>query len=135
MIDKEYYQKLNMLNEQSKRAQQNLEDSAFAYTCYLYDQDVDNYELMTDAEKALLDNVLENKKEAEKAAFDLTFGMITNTTQKIKDLTDETKKLILGELVPQTASVYSDMSQNMEETAEQVYDTMKEKTEEILNDY
>ena len=139
LLRESYKEKYGILVEQQARAEVSVQESAYADLNRLYAENADSYELMTDLQKQSLNDW----EDASQTAFDVIFGLTTEYTQKFQDMTDEEKRLLLEELVPQFKSGIGEMTDaisgegGFEEVARNLWIGIKDNAEEywdILDD-
>ena len=134
ILDEQYNEKMAILEEHRLLNQKNLNESTFADLNNLYAQNANNYELMTDAQKAALNSF----EAANQTAFDLIFGLETENTEAFRNMADEEKRAIEEELIPQWNSGVDEMIRKLtdeggfEQVATRVWDDITEKIKDYF---
>ena len=95
--DKEYNERILILTEENERIKQELNESTIAELNSLYAQNADNYDLMTEEQKAALSDY----EAANQTAFDLIFDLYTENTEKFHDMAQDQLDVIENQMVPQ----------------------------------
>ena len=134
ILDEQYNEKMAILEEHRLLNEKNLNESTFADLNNLYAQNANNYELMTDAQKAALNSF----EAANQTAFDLIFGLETENTEAFRNMADEEKRVIEEELIPQWNSGVDEMINKLadeggfEQVATEIWNDITEKIKDYF---
>lgn len=97
---------INSLAEDNAYIRDNLYQSSMAELFDLYNQNTDNYEAMTDEQKAMVEQFMDDTKDYTRAAYDTVFEIYNENLEKFYDMTAEQKEMLMNELVPAWESTY-----------------------------
>ncbi len=134
----EYYGELiNALTADNETLKNNLYQSSMSHLFDLYNQNEANYDMMTEEQKAILDQFLTDEVDLTNAAFNNLFGIYDSNIAAFENMTDEQKNILMGSMVPQWNSAIQQMADKIagEGGFEEVCKEAFEKIEEATQDY
>lgn len=137
LIQEQYGQLINSLVEQNEALKSNMYQSTMSQLFDLYDQNAENYDLMTEEQKLILDNFLTEETNLEGAAFDNLFDLYNENIEQFKNMTDAQQEELMGSLLPQWETVYQQMADTIrgEGGFFEVYKTTFEDMKTLANEY
>lgn len=139
----EYYGNLiNGIVSQNEDIKHNLYQSTMSALIDGYQNNTENFALMTDQQQVLLQEHLQEVQESEYAAFHNLFDIYDVNVENFKTMVDEEKDLIMTEMIPAWDSGIQAMAEVLrgeetfdrifEEILAQVTETTKEYTDQII---
>jgi len=133
LIKEQYDERIGILHEQLQRVMSELNQSTFAELNALYGENEANYELMTEEQKAALNDF----NSANQTAFDLVFDLYTDNTEKFRNMAQDQINVIQKQMVPQWESGYQDLVNAIEGEGgiEQVSNRMMEEMQTAIDKY
>ena len=133
LIKEQYDEKIGILHEQLQRVMSELNQSTFAELNALYAENEANYDLMTDEQKAALNDF----GAANQTAFDLVFDLYTQNTEKFHDMTQDQIDVIQNQMVPQWTSGYQALVDKITEEGgiEEVSNRLMDELQTAVDDY
>ena len=101
LIKEQYGELINTLTEKNELVQVNLNQSTMSHLFDLYDQNIENYDMMTAEQQAILDQFMTAETDFTNAAFDNLFNLYNLTVENFKGMSSEQQDILMGEIVPQ----------------------------------
>ena len=101
MLEREYGELINGIVADNENIKQNLQQSTASQLFDLYDQNAENYEQMTEAQKGILDNFISAETEYNGMAFDNLFGLYNQNLEAFDTMTQEQIDALMNDFIPQ----------------------------------
>ena len=104
---------INSLTEQNEDIKANLRESAMAELFDLYGKDENNYMSLTEAQKNILSQYLNDNLDLTNSAYNSIFGIYDENVEKTKQMTEEQLNELMTSLVPGWTSAYQNIVDNL----------------------
>lgn len=101
MLEREYGELINGIVADNENIKQNLQQSTASQLFDLYDQNTENYEQMTEAQRDILDNFISVETEYNGMAFDNLFGLYNQNLEAFDAMTQEQIDVLMNDFIPQ----------------------------------
>lgn len=113
LIKEQYGELINTLVEKNENAQANLYQSTMSHLFDLYNQNIVNYDEMSQEQRDILDQFMSAETDLSSAAFDNLFNLYNVNIESFKTMTDEQQEILMGSLVPQWNTAVQMMVDNI----------------------
>lgn len=113
LIKEQYGELINTLVEKNENAQANLYQSTMSHLFDLYNQNIVNYDEMSQEQRDILDQFMSAETDLSNAAFDNLFNLYNVNIESFKTMTDEQQEILMGSLVPQWNTAVQMMVDNI----------------------
>lgn len=113
LIKEQYGELINTLVEKNENAQANLYQSTMSHLFDLYNQNIVNYDEMSQEQRDILDQFMSAETDLSNAAFDNLFNLYNVNIESFKNMTDEQQEILMGSLVPQWNTAVQTMVDNI----------------------
>ena len=113
LIKEQYGELINTLVEKNENTQANLYQSTMSHLFDLYNQNIVNYDEMSQEQRDILDQFMSTETDLSNAAFDNLFNLYNVNIESFKTMTDEQKDILMGSLVPQWDTAVQMMVDNI----------------------
>lgn len=101
LIKEQYGELINTLAEKNELVQSNLNQSTMSHLFDLYDQNIENYDMMTAEQQAILDQFMTTETDFTNAAFDNLFNLYNLTVENFQGMSMAQQDILMGSIVPQ----------------------------------
>ena len=101
LIKEQYGELINTLAEKNELIQSNLNQSAMSHLFDLYNQNIENYDMMTAEQQAILSQFMTEETDFTNAAFDNLFGLYNTTVENFQGMSNAQRDILMGSIVPQ----------------------------------
>ena len=113
LIKEQYGELINTLVEKNENTQANLYQSTMSHLFDLYNQNIVNYDEMSQEQRDILDQFMSTETDLSNAAFDNLFNLYNVNIESFKTMTDEQQEILMGSLVPQWDTAVQMMVDNI----------------------
>ena len=110
LIKEQYSDLINGLVEKNENLQANMYQSTMSHLFDLYNQNIANYEDMSEEQKAILDQFISRETDLSNAAFDNLFGLYNINIEGFKNMTNEQQDILMNSMIPQWNSGIQQMA-------------------------
>ena len=101
LIKEQYGELINTLAEKNELIQSNLNQSTMSHLFDLYNQNIENYDMMTAEQQAILSQFMTEETDFTNAAFDNLFGLYNTTVENFQGMSNAQRDILMGSIVPQ----------------------------------
>ena len=101
LIKEQYGELINTLAEKNELIQSNLNQSTMSHLFDLYNQNIENYDMMTAEQQAILSQFMTEEADFTNAAFDNLFGLYNTTVENFQGMSNAQRDILMGSIVPQ----------------------------------
>ena len=101
LIKEQYGELINTLAEKNELIQSNLNQSTMSHLFDLYNQNIENYDMMTAEQQAILSQFMTEETDFTNAAFDNLFGLYNVTVENFQGMSNAQRDILIGSVVPQ----------------------------------
>ena len=101
LIKEQYSDLINGLVEKNENLQANMYQSTMSHLFDLYNQNTENYDSMSEDQKAILDQFISAETDLNNAAFDNLFDLYNVNIEQFTQMTEEQKDILMDSMVPQ----------------------------------
>ena len=101
LIKEQYGELINTLAEKNELIQSNLNQSTMSHLFDLYNQNIENYDMMTAEQQAILSQFITEETDFTNAAFDNLFGLYNTTVENFQGMSNAQRDILIGSIVPQ----------------------------------
>ena len=113
LLKEQYGELINTLVEKNENTQANLYQSTMSHLFDLYNQNIVNYDEMSEEQRQILDQFMSAETDLSNAAFDNLFNLYNVNIESFKDMTAEQQEILMGSLVPQWDTAVQAMVDNI----------------------
>ena len=104
LLQREYGELINSIVEDNEAIKANLQQSTMSHLFDLYDQNTENYELMTDEQKAIFNKFFDEQTEYGGMAFDNLFNLYNTNLDNYRNMSQGQIDTLMKEFIPQWKS-------------------------------
>ena len=101
LIKEQYGELINTLTEKNELIQSNLNQSTMSHLFDLYNQNIENYDMMTAEQQAILSQFMTEETDFTNAAFDNLFGLYNTTVENFQGMSNAQRDILMESIVPQ----------------------------------
>ena len=101
LIKEQYSDLINGLVEKNENLQANMYQSTMSHLFDLYNQNTENYDNMSEDQKAILDQFISAETDLNNAAFDNLFDLYNVNIEQFAQMTEEQKGILMDSMIPQ----------------------------------
>ena len=101
LIRQQYGEIINNIVADNEQLQSELYQSTMSHLMDLYNQNVDNYGMMADEQKDILDQFITEEMDTSQVAFDNMFNLHNATVDSFRNMTETEKDIIISSMIPQ----------------------------------
>ena len=101
LIEREYGQLINSIIADNESIKANLQQSTMSQLFNLYEQNAENYDLMTQEQKDILNNFINEQTEFNGMAFDNLFNLYNENLENYRSMSQEQINTLLNSFIPQ----------------------------------
>ena len=101
LIKEQYSDLINGLVEKNENLQANMYQSTMSHLFDLYNQNTENYDNMSEDQKAILDQFISAETDLNTAAFDNLFDLYNVNIEQFTQMTEEQKDILMNSMIPQ----------------------------------
>ena len=101
LIKEQYGELINTLAEKNELIQSNLNQSTMSHLFDLYNQNIENYDMMTAEQQAILSQFMTEETDFTNAAFDNLFGLYNTTVENFQGMSNAQRDILMESIVPQ----------------------------------
>ena len=101
LIKEQYGDLINGLVEKNENLQANMYQSTMSHLFDLYNQNTENYDDMSEDQKAILDQFISAETDLNNAAFDNLFNLYNVNIEQFAQMTEEQKDILMNSMIPQ----------------------------------
>jgi hypothetical protein len=113
LVQEQYGTLINGIIADNEAIKANLQQSTMSQLFDLYDQNAENYELMTEEQKAILNEFVNEQTNFNGMAFDNLFNLYNTNLENYRNMSEEQIDELMNNFIPQWKSGLQDLADSI----------------------